>query len=335
MVLVDGLGVDALRARAGHARRLVAALGSKDVITAGFPTTTASAITTLTTGRLPGAHGIVGYAVADPDRDRVVNQLTGWDEVQDPSTWQRVPTLFQRAIAEGLDAVAIGPERYRDSGFSQAALRGARYLAGKSVEDRVARASEWLRSGVRGIAYLYIPELDVAAHAHGWESTEWTSALETADAALASLAAALGPRGGMLVTADHGVLDVPAHSHVLVDEHPGLLDGVRHIAGEPRCLQLRLEPDADLREVVERWRDSEGARAWVSTRDEVIESGWFGPVDAVTAQRMGDVFVAARKAVAYYDGRTAGASRRMVGQHGSASPAELRVPLLRFGAFER
>ncbi|MDO7882081.1 alkaline phosphatase family protein [Salinibacterium soli] len=335
VVLVDGLGVEALRARSGHARRLAAALGPKDAIAAGFPTTTASAITTLTTGRLPGAHGIVGYSVADPDRDAVVNQLTGWDERQDPATWQRERTLFERASADGLDAVVIGPERYRDSGFSRAALRGARYLAGSSVDDRVDAAIAWLRSGARGIAYLYIPELDVAAHAKGWESGEWTAALEGVDGALGRLATACGPRDGMLVTADHGVLDVPAHAHVLVDEHPGLLDGVRHVAGEPRCLQLRFEPDADPDAVVARWKDAESDRAWIATRDEVVESGWFGAVDPVVARRMGDLFVAARKAVAYYDGRTAGASRRMVGQHGSASPTELRVPLLRFGGFER
>lgn len=333
VVLVDGLGAEALQTRAGHARRLMSAFGKKDVIQSGFPTTTASAITTLTTGTLPGTHGIVGYSVADPARDLVVNQLTGWDSVQDPAVWQRVPTIFERASREGIDAVAIGPERYRGSGFSLAALRGARYLAGGTIDERVERATEWLRSGQRGIAYLYIPELDIAAHARGWESEQWIAALETVDSALGTLAGSLGRRDGMLVTADHGVLDVPVHAHVLVDEQPGLLDGVRLLAGEPRCLQLRLEPDADRDVVVARWRDAESHRAWVATREEVIDSGWFGTVDDSVAPRMGDVFVAARKAVAYYDNRTAGAARRMIGQHGSLSQTELRVPLLRFGAF--
>jgi hypothetical protein len=52
------------------------------------------------------------------------------------------------------------------------------------------------------------------------------------------------------------------------------------------------------------------------------------------APRIGDLLVAARKNVAYYDGRTANErSLAMIGQHGSWSPAELQVPLLRFGAF--
>ncbi len=333
VVLVDGLGVDALRARSGHARTLTGAMSAGSVIESGFPTTTAAGITSLTTGVLPGRHGIVGYSAYDSSRDRVINQLTGWDDHQDPATWQRVPTLFEQAHDVGLAGVAIGPERYRDSGFSRAALRGATYLGGATVHDRATRAAEWLRSSRPGVAYLYVPELDVAAHAKGWESGEWTAALETTDSALQDLVSQLGRRDGLVVTADHGVLDVPRHNHVLIDERPGLLEGVRHVAGEPRCVQLHAEPGADLEAVLERWQDSESSRAWVATREEVIASGWFGPTDDDVTSRMGEIFVAARKGVAYYDGRTAGASRGMIGQHGSLSPAEVRVPLVRFGAF--
>jgi hypothetical protein len=54
----------------------------------------------------------------------------------------------------------------------------------------------------------------------------------------------------------------------------------------------------------------------------------------VVAPRIGDVLVAARKAIAYYDSRdSTNSGRTMIGQHGSWSPAETRVPLLRFGAY--
>jgi len=333
VVLVDGLGAEALSARAGHARTLSGAMTAKSAIVAGFPSTTATAITSLTTGLRAGAHGIVGYSALDPARDVVVNQLTGWGQHLDPLEWQTHPTLFERAAADGLAAAAIGPERYRESGFTQVALRGANYLAGATIDDRVSRAIEWLRTSGPGIAYLYIPELDVAAHAKGWTSGEWIAALEVADSALRRLAGALGPRDGMLVTADHGIVDVPHHAHILVDSVPELLDGVRHVAGEPRCLQLHLEPGADADTVRDRWVASESGRSWVATRDEVIDAGWYGPVDDAVRPRMGDIFVAARKNVAYYDSRTAGSARNMVGQHGSLAQTELRVPLLRFGSF--
>lgn len=335
LVLVDGLGSDALKTRSGHARTLASAAGTS--IESGFPTTTAAAIATLTTGVRPGEHGLVGYSVLDAANDRVVKQLSGWDDRLDPGAWQPVPTIFERASLAGFAAVAIGPERYRDSGFSRAVLRGAEYLTAASISDRMTRAAEFCASpGPPGLAYVYVPELDQAAHAHGLASREWTTALETADAAVCALATTLGPRSGLLVTADHGIVDIPHHAHVEFDAVPALVDGVRFIAGEPRCLQLHIEPDATAAQregLVAAWRESESNRAWVVTREEAIAAHWFGPVRAEVLPRLGDLFVAARKNVAYYDSRAGTHGRSMIGQHGSWSQAELRVPLLRFGRF--
>ncbi len=338
VVLVDGLGADALKARAGHARTLAGALTSKNVIESGFPTTTAAALASLTTGTLPGQHGLVGYSVLDATNDRVINQLTGWDVDLDPQTWQLERTVFERANDEGFAAVAVGPERYRDSGFSAAVLRGARYVGASSIGERMSRARDLVADpDGAALVYVYVPELDMAAHAHGWQSREWTDALELTDAALRSLAAALGPRQGLLVTADHGIIDVESRSHVLFDRDPALVDGVRFVAGEPRCLQLHFEPDlsaAGRDALVERWRASESDRAWVATRDEFVLSGWLGQVRPAVSPRIGDLIVAARKSIAYYDTRAANPhARAMIGQHGSATQPELRVPLLRFGAF--
>jgi len=340
VVLVDGLGAAALKSRAGHARTLAGALTPATTIDSGFPTTTASALATLTTGVLPGQHGLVGYSVLDAANDRVVNQLSGWDDKLDPHTWQAQPTVFEQAVGLGFSAAVIGPGRYKGSGFSEAVLRGAEFIAGSSIADRFELAADWVRApGPAGIAYLYVPELDQTGHASGWESPAWTTWLETLDGELRRFVAGLPSKAGVIVTADHGVVDVPAHTHVLVDELEGALDGIRHIAGEPRCLQLYFEPDAseaDRARTVAAWHESEDSRAWVATRAEAIEAGWFGEVLPEIVARIGDIIVAARKNIAYYDGRIANNhGRNMVGQHGSWSPAEVQVPLLRFGAFAR
>jgi hypothetical protein len=328
VVLVDGLGRAALEARRGYARTLATRLDIDPAISAVFPTTTAAALASLATGADPGEHGVVGYTAPGPD-GAVVNHLTGWDDGSLPTSWQRMPTLFERAGAAGLRAVAIGPERYRSSGFSAAVLRGADYEGAASIADRFARLRSVL-AGPPALVYLYVPELDSAAHARGWESTAWSSALEELDAAVRSALPSLGARDGLVVTADHGIVDVPHERQVLVD--PDRLAGVRAVAGEPRCLQLHLEEGIDPAEVAGRWRALEGRRAWVATRDEAVDAGWFGHVDPEIRPRIGDVLVAARDRVAYYadpDDR----GRRMIGQHGSLSPDELTIPLLRFGAW--
>ena len=329
VLLVDGLGASSLAASSGHARTLAPALGRADVIESVFPTTTAAALASLTTGASPGEHGLVGYTIVDPATDRVINALTGWGPDLDPATWQRRKTVFESA---GVDAVAVGPARYRTSGFTQAVLRGARYIGAKSIAERVQAA---VAAATRhpAIVYVYAAELDQAAHAHGWQSGRWTDALEEVDSAVrAALPGLDATRTGLLVTADHGILDVPAHSQVLFGQDAALMKDVRHVAGEPRNVHLHVEPGTDPAELAATWRDRESDRAWVATRDEAVAAGWFGTVDPAVAPRIGDVVVAARKAVAYYQHEHDG-GRSMIGQHGSLSPDELRVPLLRFGAF--
>ncbi|WP_374010881.1 alkaline phosphatase family protein [Leifsonia sp. LS-T14] len=337
VIVVDGLGAAALRARSGHARTLAPLLGKATTMDAGFPTTTAAALATLTTGTMPGEHGLVGYRVRD-DAGRLTNQLSGWDARMDPATWQRSRTVFERAAEEGVRARAIGLPKFAGSGFTAAVLRGAEFIGVQSLGARFDAAAEIVAGAGPGLTYLYVAELDQLAHARGWESPEWTAALETVDALVASFARRLGPGRGALLTADHGVVDVPESGHVLYDTAPELLEGVAEVAGEPRALHLYLGSDAQegvlATAVAERWRDSEGDRSWVATRAEAIEAGWFGPtVDPAVAPRIGDVLVAARKRIAYYDGRDPQRTgRNMIGQHGSLTPEETRVPLLRFGA---
>ena len=337
VVLIDGLGVEALRARAGHARVLSAAMSQRSIIHSGFPTTTAAAIATLTTGTPPGQHGLVGYSVLDAAHSRVVNQLTGWDDRLDPLTWQRVATIFERAAEVGVSSAAIGPERFRGSGYTKAVLRGAKYQGAARIADRMLQAAELAATGSAALSYVYVPELDIASHAHGWQSRAWIEALEETDAALGRLKAEIGPTTGLLVTADHGVLDVERRSHVLFDSVAALVDGLSFVAGDPRCLQLHIESDASaaVRErLLDAWRVSESSRAWVVSRDEAITAGWFGDVDNAVRPRIGDIVVAARKNIAYYDSRdTVSTAQSMIGQHGSWSAAETRIPLLRFGAF--
>lgn len=338
VLLADGLGMSSLRQRLGHARTMANAVTKSSVAHAGFPTTTAANLATLTTGVAPGEHGLVGYTVLDGAHDRIVNQLSGWDDDLDPATWQRSATVFETAASEGIPGVVVAQPRYRRSGFTKAVLRGARYLPGKTIADRFQAMRAAMDEVEAGIFYLYVPELDQTAHSHGWESGLWTQRLESLDAELHWFARSLTDREGLLLTADHGVLDVPAHSHVLFGDDQFLVDGIRFVAGEPRCLQLHFEPDASPRlraAMLDRWRAAESGRSLIASRQTAIDEGWFGPVVAPdVAPRIGDILVAARKAVAYYDVRSASQSAQlMIGQHGSWSPEESKVPLLRFGAF--
>ncbi|RUR01966.1 PglZ domain-containing protein [Labedella endophytica] len=332
VVVVDGLGSHALAARAGHARRLVAARSrSLDSV---VPSTTAAALTTILTGVWPGEHGLVGYSAIDRANDRVVKQLSGWDERMAPETWQRSSTAFERTDPATASIVAVGPKIFAGSGFSRAILRGAPYRGEDDLASRMRVAAE--RSvAERTLTYVYIPELDKAGHAEGVESPQWTSVLEAIDSALGVLESSVARGTGIIVTADHGMVDIRHDAHVLFSDHLDLMTGIRHVAGEPRFLHLGLDPDVDPGSVASAWEERFGDSAWVTTRTAAITAGWFGAeVAPDVLDRIGDVLVAPRKRIAFYDDRFGDdPGRGMVGQHGSITPEERSVPIIRMGAW--
>lgn len=332
--LIDGLGSHNLAARRGHARFLGSVGGRRDVARTVFPSTTAAALSSLLTGTDPGVHGIVGYRARVPGTDLAPNQLHGWEtDGLDPHTWQRSEPLFARHAAAGHPSFVVSRPSYTGTGFTEATLRGAEFFPSDDLDERVRLAADLAARHPGSITYLYAPELDTAGHRDGWESDRWTDTLERVDAAARRLADGIDAHTGVLVTADHGMVDVPAHKHVLLRAGDALLDGVEIVGGEPRMLHLyTAEGRADAVAAV--WRESEAARAWVMTRDEAVDAGLFGRVDDEVRPRIGDVLVAARGRFAYYDDREADKRpQRMLGQHGSLTDEERTVPLLRLGAF--
>lgn len=330
---IDGLGSHNLAARAGHARFLSAAGSKKDVARTVFPSTTASALSSLLTGTAPGEHGIVGYRALVPDADRVANQLRGWETDGLDPAWQRSEPLTARLAAEGRPCFVVSKSEYADTGFTRSTMRGARFVGADDIHERVQRAAELAGRHPGAFVYLYAPDLDAIGHRRGWQSEEWVGTLERVDAAARAFAEALAPHTGAVVTADHGMIDVPRHRHVLLTPDDALVQGVRHFGGEPRMLHVYAEPDS-AEAVLERWRAEESGRSWVLSRAEAIGAGLFGEVSPEVEPRIGDVLVAARAGIAYYDDRLEDKGpQRMVGQHGSLTAEERTVPLIRLGAF--
>lgn len=329
MIVVDGLGHANLRARSGHAPTL-SRLQQRRIETVA-PSTTGAALTTLTTGRLPGTHGLIGYKIRHPDLG-LVTTLKDWGGITDRHSWQRCTPLFEAARDVGARPIAIGRPAHAVGGLTEAILSGAEYIPGQRIEDRFAAASRLLRGPDPIVAYLYVDELDKAAHEYGWQSTQWVRRLELLDAGLDLFLRGLPSDTGVIVTADHGIVDVESHQQVMLDSSPELLRDVTDIGGEPRFRSLYLTPGADVAATAAAWEAAEGSRAWVMTREEAVKSGMFGPVDTDVAARLGDVLLAARKNVAYYRSDEDPGSLTMIGQHGSFSEDERGVPLMIAGA---
>ncbi|WP_419722723.1 alkaline phosphatase family protein [Sinomonas albida] len=343
VVMVDGLGRQHLTQRAAHTPFLRAALqagqgGIPTTLDAAFPSTTAASLASFGTGLPAGQHGMVGYDVLAPHLDRVVNQLGGWDPDVDPDRWQPFPTVFERMEAT-VPVATVSLPQFERSAMTRAALRGGRFIGAETLHARTTAAAEAMAASPRMLLYFYLNELDKAGHVSGCASPAWEEALEEVDASIRRLDGQLPAGTLVLVTGDHGMVDVPAHRRIDFGAEPELVEGVRHTAGEPRMVHLHLEdPDDDgaARRVLDRWRARFGSQAWIVTRAEAVAKGLFGEVRPEVADRIGDILVAAQGELALYDGRRVRPTAfSMVGQHGSLTKAERAVPLVAFRATGR
>jgi len=335
VLVVDGLGAENLRARAGHARWLNQAWGARSLIAdSGFPSTTASALASLTTGVGPGLHGIVGYTIRDPASGALINHLKDWAPHVDPATWQRERTIFERAADEGVASLALGEPRFAGTDFTKAVWRGAKFQGVRGLAEQGQAMREFFDTHDRALAYLYWPALDRTGHSQGVNSESWIHRLEELDSAVDALGRLLRDDEGLVVTADHGMLDVPSEHRLMVAEGSPLLEHVVAWGGEPRVPQLYLDSLDAAGEVQARWANELGDRAQVVTREQVLAEGWLGPVAAGVSERFGDVSIVFTDTfVAYRQSTASTASMAMVGQHGSVTATEREIPVIPLGAW--
>lgn len=324
LVLIDGLGRHLLDGYAHHAPFLAGLAGG--TITSGVPSTTATSISSLGTGLAPGAHGIAGYSFWYPPARRVLQTLR-WPSDIDGLDVQPQLTCFERLERVGVRTSTIAPAHFSGSGLTVAALRGPAFLPVTDEADharRVDLAVQAATAGERTLGYFYDRQLDHAGHVRGVGSKLWVEELGRADALVARLRQALPPDVRLLITGDHGMLNVPRALRLVAEDEPGLMADVTALAGEGRLRQLMT---GRAQAVALRWRDRLGDRAWVRTREEAIEEGWFGEVSPRLAGRFGDVLVAMADDGAVMS-RALPREFQLVGMHGSLTRAELEVPLL-------
>ncbi len=334
LLVIDGLGARLLDRHAADAPFLAA--HRREPLTCGFPSTTAASLGSIGTGLPPGEHGLPGYTIHIPGQDRALNVLRwesygrgGGADLRDripPEVLQPEPTTFERASRAGVEIDLIGTGTFAHSGLTRAVLRGGRWSAAGGLADVVMEAARAVAGPGPRLVYAYHPELDGVGHVRGVGSDAWRLHLQLVDRAVEALAARLPQGCHLVVTGDHGMLDLPETGKIDLDDEPALRLGVRLLAGEPRARHVHVTPGAEA-EVLAAWRERLGDVMWVVSRDEAIEAGWFGPRVADRVRpRIGDVVAAACAPVGVVQRTVDGPLARLVGHHGSLTLEELLVP---------
>jgi hypothetical protein len=318
LLVIDGLGWNQLQARRHLTPTLSRLTGA--AITTVAPSTTATALTSISTGLPPGEHGVMGYRIAVGSE--VLNVLRWSTDGVDARASILPGDLQPHAPFGGQRPPVLTRAEFEGSGFTLAHLEPVRFTGYRTLGTLTAELVRLAQAG-EPLVYAYYEGLDKVSHEYGL-GAQYDEELRWIDHLVATLLDELPAGTALAVTADHG--QVETRDNVL--ELPS--DVLTHVAmqsGEGRFRWLHARGGRG-RAMAEAAGALLAEHAWVRTREEAIDEGWYGPkVTDAAAGRLGDVLVAAKGTVAFYDPRDTG-PYVLVGRHGSLTPDEMLVPFL-------
>jgi len=319
LLVLDGLGWDQLRDRPELTPVMTSMVGS--AITSVAPSTTATALTSITTGLTPGEHGIAGYRMmVDGD---VMNTLR-WGSNALGDLRRAVPPdslqPYDPFLGERVDYVSKA--EFARTGFTGAHLRGAHLHGYRTTAVMVSEIGRVARESAPFI-YAYYDGVDKVAHEYGLDA-RYDAEVGFVDRLVGDVVAVVPSGTQVFVTADHGQVDC---GHDLRPIAPEVLDLTEALSGEARFRWLHARPGAEAQLLAAATEAHEG-QAWVRSLEEMIDEGWLGAaVRSEVLDRYGSVALLPFEPFGFDDPDDSGPFD-LIGRHGSLTSAEMLVPLL-------
>ncbi|MGA7922459.1 MAG: alkaline phosphatase family protein [Thermoplasmata archaeon] len=346
VVLVDGLGWYGFRRWSDIGETADQRVWSARArpITSVFPTTTTSALTSLSSGVAPGCHGVVGAREYLPRYGVVADMLsmspvgaTLRDQLVGPQWAPRdvsgAPTIFRR----GVEGVVLSRREFADQGFTRMISDGAEFRGYATATDLVHELIHlFQRPRPPAVIYLYWDELDTIQHLKGpspelvgFEMDHVARSLRfAADHVPPSLARSTT----VLITGDHGQVATTRSAALRVDVDPELMSDLgRPVAGDRRAafFTARKGTIDHLRATLEARVPSQSVILPVS---QAIAGGLLGPppFHPELEDRLGDllVLVPSPAGIVYVPPGGRPSERHHWGGHGGLEAEELVVPLI-------
>lgn len=318
LLVLDGLGWHQLQKNILQCPTIAAMQGGS--ITTVAPTTTVSALTSITTGLAPAEHGLVGYRI---DMGGRVVQMLKWGDEKGDLRNMYPPDLVQPCPPfMGASVPVLSKAELEGSAFTEAHLRGVRAKGWRAASSIAVEVGQLLRTGEKFI-YAYYDGVDKIAHERGF-GLFYDAELRSADALVKSIQDVLVAGSVLVVTADHGQVLVGENT---LPPHRDVLAMTSHQSGEGRFRWLHARSGV-ANELLARAVQHHSDCAWVVSKDQVIDEKWLGPrLGTATRKRLGDVALVARDPVSFDDVADTGPYPLQC-RHGALTDDELDVPLL-------
>ncbi|MBN2544113.1 alkaline phosphatase family protein [bacterium] len=351
IIMIDSLGYNQLNVFNDHSPKNIfndlKEAGTFLPLTSVFPATTTTALTTLHTGALPQEHGLLGCRMYLSELGLMGNMIN-MSPVDDYTydllfkmglkreEFPGVETIHQQLTREGVASYTFVNLNYRGKGLSKILHTGTEALPYLYATDLFMNLTELLETvkTKKNFVFTYWGAPDGISHVYGATSDRFLTDLDYLSEIInnefvAKLSPATRKETLLMVTADHGQVDIP--HLIMTTEHPELLKNlVVPPIGEYRASYLYIKPgkvdevDAYFKE---HFRDK--IVTWNSL--EMMRKGLFGSEGGTEKieSRIGDLIALSREGYCLrYPFPQSNRPWIDVAHHGGLTENEIFVPFI-------
>jgi predicted AlkP superfamily pyrophosphatase or phosphodiesterase len=353
LLLCDGLGYREWKRQSGRGfMGAVSKKGSVRPITTVFPSTTAAALTTVSTGLTPQEHGLPEWYVYMEELGDVIvtlpfsrvgdNRRDSLIGIFNPRNLFDGRTIFQKLRASGVRCTSLTSRGLAYTAYSKVSRTGSKVVPYSSASDLTVSLRRLVEKAKGpNLFYAYWSFVDTIEHTYGPDTDESeveasliSHALE--EGFLSKLDKEAARRTLILVTADHGQIQVEPAKTIYMNRFVKLLRSLDHTRagavippwGSARDAYLQVEENR-LDEAQQYLQKKLDGIASVLKTDDAIEQGLFGinRPRRRFRRRVGNLMILPHGDKMVWYRYQKGDSFSLRGHHGGLSEGEMTIPL--------
>jgi len=230
LLILDGFGVNLLNKFTSSSKFL--AKNYVSPITSVFPSTTSAAITSIISGKTPWEHGAIGWTLYFKEFAKNIDFLPNWDSIttttQDTDKYNITDFVGAKNIFSQISENSPDVQQYyfthKELSQSSNTIHNAGsakiipYSKHHQLYDKINKLVQ-TKNSERKFIFAYSSSPDKIEHQKGVYGVDVEEHIRETDTALEALCSKLaGSNTTIMITADHGLIDVNKYSYVNEDE---------------------------------------------------------------------------------------------------------------------
>ena len=314
-------------------------------ITSTFPSTTTTALSSISTGKTPQEHGVVGHTMYSQKFGTVVNMMRFRSVIEshsdsliragfNPETYIRFPTIYETLSNEGYVSNVLTKWIYKNSSLSRMLHKGATMNTYVTSSDLFVILRKIINSGNSNFTFAYWDSLDTIEHAYGTYTDESFAELKNIfhlflTELIYKIDKQQQKKTCIMITGDHGLVNVPSTGKLLANDYPLLTDNlIRPPCGDSRASFLRVKNNKKTE--VKNYMKKFNNKLDVFETDYLVKKGFFGKckINGEIKEAIGDLTVLSRPGINFQYKFKNDQLPKLKGYHGGLTEEELLVPFI-------